>query len=117
MSKPLPPLSYLKARYFYDPEFGEIYHRRDNGTARIGDVAGSLTNGGYMHISIPGRGFYQAHRLAWYMHTGEDPGDLMIDHINGERDNNRISNLRCVCGWVNSNNQAHHRQIKNAQGE
>jgi hypothetical protein len=35
-----------------------------------------------------------AHRVAWLLHTGEDPGTLVIDHINRQRNDNRISNLR-----------------------
>ena len=37
---------------------------------------------------------FQGARICWYLATGEDPADLCIDHINGDRDDNRFENLR-----------------------
>ena len=57
-----------------------------------GDVAGCMDGKGYLAIKIFNR-IYRAHRLAWFLHFGEFP-DGDIDHINGIRTDNRISNLR-----------------------
>ena len=46
-----------------------------------------------------------AHRLAWLIHSGAMP-DAEIDHINGIKSDNRISNLRCVTHEENSRNKA-----------
>ena len=43
-------------------------------------------------------------RLAWMMATGEDPGDLLVDHKNHIRTDNRISNLRLATDLVNGAN-------------
>ncbi len=47
---------------------------------------------------------YLAHRLAWFHFYGEWPGK-MIDHINGEKGDNRIANLRDVSAQTNLQNK------------
>ncbi len=56
-----------------------------------GDIAGSVGKAGYRHIGIDGVS-YRAHRLAWLYVYGFIPSQL--DHKNGIRDNNFISNLK-----------------------
>lgn len=66
------------------------------------NVAGSLNTNGYLRIKVDGAR-YGAHRLAWFYVYGEWPkGD--IDHIDGRRTNNAISNLRDVSRTVNMQN-------------
>lgn len=57
-----------------------------------GKIAGTLRKNGYRIITIDRKG-YRAHRLAWFIVNGKFPL-FDIDHINGNRDDNRISNLR-----------------------
>lgn len=60
---------------------------------RVGDVAGSIDKTkGYRRIRVNKKD-YHAHRLAWVFHHGRWPKD-QIDHINGDRGDNRIDNLR-----------------------
>jgi hypothetical protein len=40
--------------------------------------------------------------VAWYLHTGEDPGNLQIDHIDRNRSNNKFSNL-CLANSTEDN--------------
>ena len=61
---------------------------------------GSLDKDGYLIIKIKGKQ-YKAHRLAWLYEFGSFP-NTNIDHINGIRTDNRISNLRAVSQSVNA---------------
>lgn len=88
----------------YDPETGEFKWRSNRrGTARAGSVAGTLSRYGYRLIKIDGRGYF-AHRLAWLYVYGRWPVD-QIDHINTDKNDNRIANLREATGPENSGNQ------------
>lgn len=82
----------LKDLLNYDPETGEFtWLASRTGTARAGTIAGRV-NHGYRRISIDGTK-YLAHRLAWlHVHGAWPAGD--IDHIDMNRSNNRIANLR-----------------------
>lgn len=83
----------LVASLDFDPETGIFRHRRSIGRyAKVGGVAGSVNPNGYRYISVGGR-LYLAHRLAWlYLHKDFPEHD--IDHVDGNRDNNAIANLR-----------------------
>lgn len=82
----------LLERFDYDEKSGNLVYRYDiSGRAMAGQIAGTL-NKGYLRIAIKSR-TYAAHRLIWLYMTGSNPeGD--IDHIDGDRSNNRWSNLR-----------------------
>ena len=64
----------------------------------------SLQNCGYVQGGILGRG-YLAHRVAWLLTTGSWPSN-QIDHINGDRTDNRIANLREVSNTGNARNMS-----------
>ncbi len=80
----------------YAPETGVFRWRaRSSNLSRVvvGSVAGSRDSHGYWRIRIGGCSF-QAHRLAWFCVHGRWPPE--IDHVNGVRDDNRLTNLREV---------------------
>lgn len=85
----------------YDDASGLFVRPRSSQGAKAGP-AGCIRRDGYVVISVGG---YQhlAHRLAWLYTTGEWPTDL-IDHINGERSDNRWSNLREASKQTNGQN-------------
>jgi hypothetical protein len=87
----------------YDATSGIFTWKRPlSNRVKKGSVAGSLQNQGYWTIRILGRA-YQAHRVAWAYTFGVWPiGE--IDHINGDKLDNRIVNLRDVPGRVNRQN-------------
>ncbi len=72
----------------------------------LGKQAGSLhSSDGYVRIFI-NRKSYLAHRLVWLYVHGEFPA-LEIDHIDGVRSNNKVSNLRSVTKSENLQNLKH----------
>lgn len=83
---------YLKLHLNYNPETGIFTRIKANGTAHIGDVAGTINKSGYIYISLNNKD-YRAHRLIWLYLYGELPKSS-IDHINCIRHDNRILNLR-----------------------
>ncbi len=83
----------LKELLRYEPKTGNFYwlsFRR--GKALEGSTAGCVMNTGYIGIKIKSER-YVAHRLAWLYMTGAWPEDR-IDHIDGDRANNKWKNLR-----------------------
>lgn len=83
----------------YDPTTGEFRWRR----GRYKGIAGAVMKLGYRTISVGGGRFY-AHRLAWFYVHGAWPPD-QVDHLNGDRDDNRLSNLRLATNKQNIENR------------
>ena len=92
----------------YDPETGIFTWRWRNDQAKpwnaryAGTVAGNLSINGYIVLRINQRP-YQAHRLAWLHVHGVWPTNE-IDHINGDRADNRANNLREATNQENQRN-------------
>jgi hypothetical protein len=87
---------YIKSFFSYDKDTGVIT-RLDRKNSN-----GSFDAYGYLIIKIKGNQ-YKAHRLAWFLYYGEFPKHN-IDHINHNRADNRIINLRDVTQAENNKN-------------
>lgn len=94
----------LKRLLNYDPETGFFWWKvRPSNNIYVGDRAGHVQETkGYRNIHIKGK-LYKAHRLAWLYCYGAFP-EGNLDHINRDRDDNRISNLRVAPGSLNNYN-------------
>ena len=96
---------YLRSILHYDPETGAFAWKISNSNrVKAGSVAGSPRGDGYLQIKVQSRA-YRAQRLAWLYHFGEWP-KLDIDHINRNRSDNRIANLRDVSHKQNQQNRS-----------
>lgn len=62
---------------------------------KIGDKAGQKYSSGYRYITLFNKR-WREHRLVWEIFNGDIPKDMVIDHINMIKDDNRIENLRLV---------------------
>lgn len=119
--KKLPSVKFLKELFEVDFQIGQIYWKRrkpemfvsgaQNTRESIcktwnanfaGCRAGSLNTLGYVQISIDSEK-YLVHRIIYKMFHNIDPD--FIDHINGIKKDNRISNLRSVSHKENGRNQ------------
>ena len=87
----------------YDPETGVLTWKVNHRRVRAGSIAGWLDSSGYRYVGVEGSKF-KAHRIAWFLYHGEQPPE-MIDHINRDRADNRIANLRSVTRSQNMLNQ------------
>lgn len=85
-------LPYLRTRLSYNAESGEFTWIKHRLNMMLGATAGGLHSHGYIRIRVDGVSYF-AHRLAFMFVNGRIPcGE--IDHINHDRDDNRICNLR-----------------------
>ena len=92
-NKPNPLPSQKKLQELFDYRNGELYWKeRINSSIDLSKPAGKIEKNGYRSIGIEGK-LYKAHRLIWKYHYGRDPKEF-IDHIDGNRVNNNIENLR-----------------------
>lgn len=86
----------------YDANTGILKWKRKEGrehkyfnTRYAGNVVGTLASSGYLTVNIAHSNYY-VHRIIWKLVTGEDPANGYVDHTDGDKTNNRWSNLRDV---------------------
>lgn len=97
----------LRSLLRYEPLTGEFFWIEGGRARPAGKRAGHEHNAGYRGIRVDGKA-YLAHRLAWLYVHGAWPVN-QIDHINGERADNRIANLRECSNAENCQNVRAHR--------
>jgi len=94
-------LKYLLERYTYDPETGAIRHKGRDRALKV-----CKNSAGYTMLQIQVNNIIYSvtkHRAAWALYYGRWPTE--IDHLNGNKTDNRICNLREVSRGENDQNR------------
>jgi hypothetical protein len=107
--KALPPVEVLRGLFEYRSDGALLWKVKVRGTSGVGSEAGgaNLTHSSgciYRKVSVPGFGRFLTHRVVWLLHNGEIPEGLWVDHIDRDKLNNRIENLRLVSWAENQRN-------------
>lgn len=114
--------SYLRDRFTYNPDTGVLLWKvkavnswRDTAwnTRYSGQEAGRVGSDGYRVIYLDGRAV-KAHRVAWAIQTRVWPA-ATIDHMDGDKSNNKLSNLRLCSNKENSRNAKQYSSNKTGQ--
>jgi hypothetical protein len=96
----------LNHLFEYDKETGNLIWKikpsSRGHSVKVGDIAGTLKSHGYICVGI-NYNSYRAHRLIFLMHKGYLP--KTVDHINGDKLDNRIENLRAATVGQNQHNR------------
>lgn len=92
MTKQILTQERLKFLFTYNSETGVFIRNVNKARMKKGDVVGTIHNKGYLKASVDGKE-YLLHRLAWLYVYGCLPSD-QIDHIDHDKKNNAICNLR-----------------------
>jgi hypothetical protein len=105
-------LSKFHKVFKYDPKSGIITWRisQKYSKVKVGQEAGYTTVQGYIHIEFDGK-TYKAHRLAWFLFFGKWPTGI-LDHIDRNKANNAIDNLREATLAQNTWNSKHRKDNK-----
>ena len=81
---------------------GKLIAKTNSKQRKVGTVIGTLTPKGYLLASVQGR-LQRVHRLVFLYHHGYMP--IQVDHIDGNRINNKIENLREATSSQNNQNR------------
>lgn len=109
-NRPLPSRDRIAKFLRYDPATGALTWISRRGV-RAGRVAGCVSPDDYRRVGFD-MSEYLAHRLVWALHHDEVPE--FLDHINGDKDDNRIENLRPASKSENGMNRS--KQRNNVSG-
>jgi hypothetical protein len=101
-----------KSRFVYDESLPSCLRGKPSIRNPQGLPRGFLSGGvPYYRVKF-GKGTFVAHRIVWEMHYGQIPTGHQIDHIDGDKLNNKVENLRLVTPSVNSRNKAKRQNSK-----
>jgi hypothetical protein len=99
--------------YFYYKDGFLFWKETINNRSRKGKKAGHLHSSGYMHVQVDKK-TYKVHRIIYEIFNGPIPEGYVIDHIDRNKNNNIIENLRLATISQNLFNTS--KTIKNSTG-
>jgi hypothetical protein len=105
---------YIKENLWYDPETGYLWWSIRGVGRQFDKPLGHVDKDGYICVFINkfGKPWQpKAHRLAWFLYYGAWP-ENQIDHTNGIKNDNRISNLRQATSAENNVNKSKQKLYK-----
>jgi hypothetical protein len=103
----------LREVFCYDPETGVLTNRVSRkGGGKKGAISGCSRHDGYLIVRVENK-LLLGHRVIWALHYGQWP-DCDIDHVNQDKSDNRITNLRLSNKSNNSLNRG--RRADNKSG-
>jgi hypothetical protein len=109
LAKTLPNLALLQEIFAIDElsPSGLIWKKPRSKRLKAGAVAGYKNQRGYwvVGINFPNPKNYLVHRIIWFISTKTDPGASLIDHIDQNTSNNKITNLRLATHKTNKLNR------------
>jgi hypothetical protein len=105
MRKEYPSQDRLKELFDYKKD-GFLVRKINVAQTKTGDIAGSANSNGYIETQVD-RIRCLMHRIIWIYHNGYN-AENQIDHINRNRSDNRIENLREVTQTCNNRNTGNH---------
>lgn len=91
-------VEFIRDKFRYCPSTGNIYLNK------TGKEVGCTHSLGYIPIHVTKGIYLKAHRIAWALQTGAWPSQE-VDHIDGNRANNKWSNLRLVSARQQTHNR------------
>jgi hypothetical protein len=83
-----------------------------NNFVKKDSTVGTISTGGYLQTYVDGKR-YSVHRIVWGLVNKSDPGRMNIDHINGNRVDNRPTNLRLATREQNAKNRIQTKKVSN----
>lgn len=100
---------YVAENFTCNPETGLIFRKTGSHVRAAGSPIGHRMVTGYMAVALSplGKKVY-SHHIVWFLCNGEWPPETgkEIDHVDRDRGNNRLSNLRLTSHSVNMCNTA-----------
>lgn len=102
-------LETLETLFYIDADFNLRWRVKRNGTKGLDSIAGYISSLGYRVVEYKGKG-YRVHRAIYQMYNKIQllEANLEIDHIDCDKLNNHIDNLRCSTAMQNSRNREKH---------